>query len=216
MLKKLFILLILVLLLFSWLVEDVRAREAWSPDYSKSEMFKKSIQSSPGKTIYIETSQADIHIIGTKQNKVSTKATVEVRDEDKDIVAEYLAAIKLNLEPYRDGFRLRIRIPGYRENRRHRSNYSKTLRNLFRSRKYRISTYMEIRILIPSEYNLDIDNRYGDIEIRNVSGDILISNTSGKVGVEKCSGELTVRNSYAKVDIFDFKGPVDLKNSSGS
>ena len=57
-----------------------------------------------------------------------------------------------------------------------------------------------VEITIPSDQNLSLENRYGDLFVNNVSGELSMDNSSGEVIVENCMGELDIRNKYSKTE----------------
>ncbi len=109
--KRTLIYLVLTLLLIVFFSPDLEASKEVLLKKVKSRVFTKSIASTPGKTLYVDKTRADLTIIGTEQNEISVKAIVEVGDTDEEFLEEFLARSELILEPYRQGVQLKLVTP---------------------------------------------------------------------------------------------------------
>ncbi|MGH7601859.1 MAG: hypothetical protein ACREOI_36315, partial [bacterium] len=103
--EKSFILLLILTFCASFAMAGERARVTERRTYSQR------IASAPGKTLYIDMSQADIIVTGQEQNEIVAEATVELSKADPDLVKEFFASTELALEPYRQGFRATLKTP---------------------------------------------------------------------------------------------------------
>ncbi|NIR50826.1 hypothetical protein GWO43_19680, partial [candidate division KSB1 bacterium] len=78
---------------------------------TESRTFTERIASDPGKTLYIDDTQAELVISGHNENEIVAEAVVEISEAPHDLIQEFFAETRLRLEPYRDGVRLRLRSP---------------------------------------------------------------------------------------------------------
>jgi hypothetical protein len=69
------------------------------------------------------------------------------------------------------------------------------------------SKMIDLTILVPSRLDLDIDDRSGDIGLKNINGSVVIDDSSG---------DITVRNVRGNVDIDDNSGDIVLEAVGGS
>jgi hypothetical protein len=176
---------------------------------TKSRTYKQQIKSAPGKTLYIEDTQANLVISGKNQDEIIAEADlmIEIDEMDEEFIDEFLEKSELTLEPYRDGFRLKLKTPRDEISRKGRRSRS-FLSRLFDRDDWHISISTKVHITIPSKQSLSIDNKYGDISIVDVEGDLSLENSSGEMMIENCSGTLDVFNSSSPVEIQGFEGPV--------
>jgi hypothetical protein len=201
--KRLIFYLILIMLVFVFFAQG-SAVQLWGKDV-KSRTFSESVKSAPGKTLVIDLRNADLTVTSSGSSKISVKAVVEVKSTKSDFPEKFLAATSLLLEPYRQGFRLKLKTP------RDEKDFWRALKN----RDIILSISNRVEVKVPSQQSLDIRNKYGDIFIEDISGKLLVNNSSGEVEINQCKGELDLTNRYAQVKIIDFEGPVEVKNHSG-
>jgi len=204
----------LLLLLCFGIINLVNANEKKEFKSKRSKTFTKRVTSAPNNTFYLELRSADISIKGTNSNDISITTKMEVKGDDEELLDEFLNEVELKLDSYRNGFRFTIDTPRDRKDGERRSGISKLFRSLF-GEGHRFSMSTNVEISLPSEQNLNLENRYGDLFVNNVSGDLRMDNSSGEVIIENCNGELDIHNKYAKTEIVDFVGPVSINNSSG-
>ncbi|MDH5467174.1 MAG: hypothetical protein OEY25_07130, partial [Candidatus Aminicenantes bacterium] len=208
--------LALILLVAVFFAQNLQASKKILSRNIKSKAFTESIASAPGRTLTIDRTRGDLTITGTDGNEIIVRAVVEVGDSDEEFLEEFLARTELVLEPYRQGFRLKLRSPRDEDLDKDESDFARILRQVFRSGRFRFSMSTKIDIQVPSKQSLHIENAYGDIKIRDITGNLYVANRSGEVNIQNCGGELELENSYALVEVIDFSGPVVISNSSGA
>ncbi|MGH7454655.1 MAG: hypothetical protein ACRENG_25090, partial [bacterium] len=207
--KKVFVLLLILTFSAGLAAAGERARVTERRTYSQR------IASVPGKTLYIDMSQADIIVTGQEQNEIVAEATVELSKADPDLVKEFFASTQLVLEPYRQGFRATLKTPRDKYQRSD-SGFRRMMNLLFDRNADGFSMSTALRVQVPASQALVVENQYGDITVESVNGTLQIENTSGEVAVEGCQGSLDLQNNYAAVEIRDFQGAVTVRNSSGA
>jgi hypothetical protein len=205
---------LLLLLAFS---VNVFAEDATKSKRStERQTYSQRAASAPGKILYVEMSQANVIISGEAQNEIVAEATVELSVARSELVKDFFSQTQLVLEPYRQGFRLELRSPKERYERRADQGIRRLVNLLFEGDADGFSMATELSVRIPSNQSVVIENKYGDVTIDNVNGALQIDNTSGAVMVKGCEGSLDLKNNYAGAEVRDFKGAVTIGNSSGA
>ena len=206
----------------------IRAEDGFVVLNQKSKTYSKRVAVTPGQTLVIEGKpfkakrsfslgdlQADITIDGADVHEISAKMVLEVKDSDAELLEKFLESSELILVPNEQGYRLSVETPLHESPYWKGGTVTRFFRKIFKGRESGISLHTDIKITLPSRFSLDIDNAFGDIQIRNVTGVLTVNNSSGEVWIDQCGGELDLRNSFAPADVRDFDGPVLIKNSSG-
>lgn len=85
------------------------------------------------------------------------------------------------------------------------------LRRLFGNGNY--SWSLDVHVTVPAGTALEIENRYGPVEVRDVGGALTLVNSSGEVTVAG-SGAATIENTYASVAVEDARGPLSIRGGS--
>ena len=74
---------------------------------------------------------------------------------------------------------------------------------------------MKFEILVPKDFELDIETSGGDIDINNVNGSKFIHTSGGDVNLESTSGTVKLTTSGGDISIESQKGNIDLETSGG-
>lgn len=64
--------------------------------------------------------------------------------------------------------------------------------------------------------NQDISNRFGDVELRNISGAVKLENRNGNVAVQDVSDSVVISNRYSNTTVKTIGGNVEIDASRGS
>jgi hypothetical protein len=64
--------------------------------------------------------------------------------------------------------------------------------------------------------NQNVANRFGDVEIRNVTGQVRVENRNGSVAVEDVTDSVTISNRYSNTTAKNVGGDVDIESRNGS
>ncbi|MEQ9104534.1 MAG: DUF4097 family beta strand repeat-containing protein [Rhodothermales bacterium] len=84
---------------------------------------------------------------------------------------------------------------------------------------------VEVTVMVPSRFNLDmettggdivIDGVEGDLEGTSMGGDLTLSNLKGKVSMETMGGDVLLRDSSVDGKVSTMGGDVDLRNVTGT
>ena len=181
---------------------------------SKKKTFYKSIKGENNKTLYMKDSKADIYVIKGKSDSICVNASIEIAHDNVRFIEKYLEECQLILKPYSNGYRVELKTPQYK-NRSGQDIVTSILKDLFNGKVGNFSSYVEIKITVPQKTNINIDNRYGNVFVTEISGELEISNTSGSVEIDDCEGSVDIKNKYDSVEIGNFAGNVKVETSNG-
>ena len=179
--------------------------------------YLRRTESAPGKTLYLEVKNADLSIRGGEGDEIAVEAEVELSGLKPERLKEILQATELVLEPYGEGFRMALKIPGLERTGQEQGGESiGFLRRMFyydefEEEKLSVSSLLEIQV--PSRHSLEIDDEFGDIQIEQVDGALRIYNHSGEVAVRRSRGSLQLHNSYGPIEVAGFAGRVSIQGS---
>jgi putative adhesin len=68
------------------------------------------------------------------------------------------------------------------------------------------------KISVPETVNLDLWNRYGDIDVHQGGGHVVVDNKHGNISIKHIDGKLKVRHKHGKVVLREIGGAVDLNS----
>lgn len=207
---------LLLLPLLTFIVNGFAESATKSNRLTERQTYSQRVTSAPGKTLYIEMYQANVIISGAAQNDIVADATVELSVAKPELLKDFFSETQLVLEPYRQGFRLTLRSPKERYERRADQGIRRLMNLIFEGDADGFSMATELLVHVPANQSLVIENKYGDVSIDNVNGALQIDNTSGEVIAKECEGSLDLKNNYAGAEVRDFKGAVTISNSSGA
>jgi hypothetical protein len=206
-------------ILFStfFLVRQIVAAEKYPESrISDRQTYSQRATSAPGKTLYVDMYQANLVIAGTAQNDIVAEATVELSETNAERMKTFFSQTQLVLEPYRQGFRVTLRSPRDQFQRRSDSGFRRLMNLVFEGNTEGFSMATELRLQVPSNQSLIIENKYGDVTLESVNGALEVGNTSGEIDIARCQGTLRLQNNYAATTITDFQGSISVSNNSGA
>ncbi|MCX7745804.1 MAG: hypothetical protein N2645_02790 [Clostridia bacterium] len=167
--------------------------------YRYESTFKKNIiLDTHGKDKFvIDSSRGNIKIIKGMSNKIEVDANIIIKNNDEayaKTVAD--ALIELNES---DDLRLISKAEQY-------SNNQNKIQNI----------RMNIIIKVPEKMNLEIANKFGDLNVEGIIAAAKINNAHGNVEVRYMGGDLSVENAYGNIKIDNIKGKTEINNQNGS
>jgi hypothetical protein len=181
-----------------------------------SKRFTDSIKAAPGGTLYVEDMHAKIALMGTDQDRITVEVNLEVADSDAELLQRFVDESELVLEPYDADFRLRFVTPQNRSEGSVQTWFKDFLRTVTFQGKRRISVHTDITIILPTEFSVDLSNKFGDVRMTDVTGKLVVNNSAGKVDVGECGGYLDVSTSFGETSVRNFSGNIALESMSGN
>ena len=76
-----------------------------------------------------------------------------------------------------------------------------------------LSVAAHLTLWLPASTALEIDSRYGTVEVRGLQRSVSIRNRLGPVRARDLAGALTVVNEYDRVEIQNVRGRIEVQNS---
>ncbi len=154
---------------------------------ANAKIIEREFSADPGDTLYMKTEQGSLEI--KTHNDDSIEFYVEIDGEDED---EFM----VTFDERSDGLKVR-------GERRNRHGWSRT----------RIS----YRIIVPENYNLDLNTAGGKIEINDdLTGNINARTSGGSIEVASVTGDVNLHTSGGSIRTEDIEGEINAHTSGGS
>lgn len=155
---------------------------------SSDVIFNKAFKTQEGKTLIFESSAGDIRIYTSDRNEVRIKIY-----GDQDV----LEKMDLIYSETSDGLKIQIKK-------------ITSFWGLFSK-----SFYVDYDLIIPKNYNLDINSGNGDIYLKNLKGNLKIKTFGGIIKLEDIEGDLYTSTSGGDIVLKRIKGNVKAFTSGG-
>jgi len=176
--------------------EQDQKKRLWG-DYI-SEDINITIPGKTGMTIRIEHSFGDIDVRTGTNNQISITGEKRVSSGNEKSAQEFLEEMELRIEEKPNIVEIRTHYPDERDRDRVK-NFS-----------------ISYKIEIPENTDLQIENSFGDIDLRSVSGSFTISNSFGKLTAEDLTGLTHLKNKFGELTAKTVNGDANITNEHGS
>lgn len=148
----------------------------------------KTFKTKEGKTLIFESSAGDVRIYTSDKPEVRIKI---YGDQDA------LDRIDMTYSEYSDGMKIKIkRITSFW--------------GLF-SKSY----YVDYDLIVPKNFNIDINSGGGDIYLKNLVGNLKLKTLGGDIKIEGIEGEVNVSTSGGDITLRKINGNVKATTSGG-
>jgi hypothetical protein len=182
--------------------------------YQFSQHLDKEVPS--GSAIEVINRYGNIEISAAETNQISLDVAKTIIARDEAEAASLEKAFSYDI--VQEGNRYRVI-----------SNYNRD-QNSVRGRRYKTS----LTLKVPRSATLTVNNRYGNVEISNLTGEQTVRNAFGRVAltsitgnidvqnkndtvvVEDVTGSGTVSNEFGRVEVRRLTGGLELRNRNGS
>ena len=158
-----------------------------------------SLDSAGVETIEIEAGAGSLDVTGIPgAGRILVVATIEVPDADADEAREIIEeTLVLRLEKAGS----RAALDGYFKD----SRWS-----------FRESPRVHLDVRVPEKLSLDIEDRSGPVDVRDVTGAIKLDDGSGSIRVAGNGGSLKIEDGSGSIEIERSGGDVTIVDGSGS
>jgi len=147
-------------------------------------------------TLKIKNTSGNVEVVKGDSDKIEINADIIIRNNDEEHAAEISDDI---IEIINTDI---ITV------------YSKT--NQYTSKNGSIgSIRVNYRIKVPEKINVEIDNKFGDIDVSGILLKASITNSHGEIIVDNIGQDLYIENSFGDVEISNVKAYTKVKNSHG-
>jgi hypothetical protein len=146
----------------------------------------RSIDVAPGGRLDVDTDQGRIHV--TTHNRDVVDITVEFSGFDED---------EVDFDVRQSGDEVQVDLDVSRSHgwgRRH----------------------VEFTILVPENYNVDLNTSGGSITVSNLQGTVEAKTSGGRLEFEQITGDIRGRTSGGRIEVRDVDGNVKVDTSGGS
>ncbi|MFC1562894.1 FlgD immunoglobulin-like domain containing protein [candidate division KSB1 bacterium] len=163
-----------------------------------SEDIDIEIPANTGMSVNIEHKFGNVDVRTGTNYQITIKGEKRVSDRDKELAREFLDKMELKIEERGNTIEIKTYYPDEID-RKKIKNFS-----------------ISYKIEIPEETDLNIENSFGNIDLREVSGKFTISNGFGKLYAEDLTGETLLKNKFGELKAENIKGETNITNSHGS
>lgn len=175
----------------------------------------------PGGQVFLKIPVGDIEVhAGSGDTATITAKLVFPHSDTESEVDEILEELDLQMEQTDEGFRVTAeRVQGKKSGWLRWGNSNRV--------------YVDVKVVVPTEYNVEARTSGGDIEVENLTGHVVaktsggdieighvkggveISTSGGDIRVEHAVGEVRAHTSGGDVEIDEAEGPVTASTSGG-
>ncbi|WBW96248.1 DUF4097 family beta strand repeat-containing protein [Oceanirhabdus sp. W0125-5] len=169
--------------------------------------FKKefTLNTAENKLLTLNNPFGSIKIIKGVGKNIEVEAYITIINNDKEYaekISDSIIEIKEN--------ELKIKSYEYR-------NSSWDLKHFhnFYDHKKMVSIKVDYLIKVPKQISVNIENKYGNIDISDLNGNINIGNSFGDIDLKNIDGYLKLKNTHGNVTLNNISGDLYIKNSYG-
>jgi len=180
-----------------------------SGSFAKSYHFdyQKNIDVSGEIELLISNTSGLIEVTGEPVERVTINATKHVRATDLDEAEEVADHIEIKVE--KRGDRIIIETHYLKMVGRADSFWEKLLGagpDSYGSVDY--------HVIVPSNFEVDIENVSGDVYLSKLYGDMMVSGSSGDFNLNDIEGRVDIETASGDIELTDIKGDVDISATS--
>ncbi|MDE2998881.1 MAG: DUF4097 family beta strand repeat-containing protein [Gemmatimonadota bacterium] len=172
-------------------------------DYIESTRQKYEVD--PGGTLAIVAAElGSIHIRSSINNEVDVLVRKRLRETDADRVRKAFSNVEVEIKETYNGVRIEV----------------DQIRNVTYKRWFwqdwpdRVT--VDIEVLVPVEYNLDLSTIIGDIQTGNIAGNVTAKTLSGNVSTGPTEGDLSIKTNSGNIETGRVVGKVHTITLSGN
>ncbi len=150
-----------------------------------------------GGTLSLDSDLGSVNITSHDSKQVLVKVFLKAKTGSERKAEEWFKRFELSFE--KNGRNVDIR--GERDN------------GLFGRWRQKIKVHFDI--VVPEEYNLDIETSGGRIDVADITGDIELHTSGGGIGMGQISGDIVARTSGGGISLQGANGSARVKTSGG-
>ena len=169
------------------------------------ESIRQHYEVNPGGTLTVDAELGAIHIRSSNTNKADVLVRKRFRATDTDLVRKAFSNIDVKIDQTYSGIRIevdRIRnIPSKR---------------WFWQDDWPDRVYVEINVMVPEEYNLDLITISGDIQTGNIEGNVTAETLTGNITTDPIRGNLRIKSNSGNIKTSHVVGSVHTTTLTGN
>ena len=187
-----------LLLSFCFLLFSFTSCVVGSYDYVKEKTLRISARSIS--KLDVDCGAGILIIRGDNTDEIQVEARIKIRNVDDDR-AEKIIEDDLKLDLDKQGNTARLISKYERRGSFFRNN---------------VQVSVDLRVTVPEEIDLIIDDGSGSMEIEDIKGDVRIDAGSGGIEMRDISGDIEIEDGSGDIDAYHINGNVDIDDNSGS
>lgn len=179
----------------------------FSQNYETTKSLNKTASVSENVTVKMSNYSSDLKIITTNSNTVSIATTVKIIGKSKEDVDKVIIAIE-NFEFKEVGDIMEIDTRFYKNMNSINNRRTITLKDgdKVRIREFKISHELQI----PKSANIELSNKYSDIEMQDLEGNAKFELYSSKLHGDNITGNMDLECKYSKLYLKEILGDADF------
>lgn len=148
-----------------------------------------------GSKLVVDNGAGDVEVVKGEGEKVEIEANISIKNNDE----EYASKIANSLIDVKSEGNVKV------------SSKARQYSN-----KGAIgSISIDYIIKVPDTLNVEVDNEFGDVVLRDIALSGKVDNQNGDVTITSLGGDLVVNSSFGKIDVKDIKGKAELHLQNG-
>jgi hypothetical protein len=156
-----------------------------------------SIAAEDRKKLILNNSLGDVIVQKSTSGKIEIEAKVNIRNNDE----EYAKSIIDSLIKIDENSIVKVE-----------STTSSSL-----SDKYKVQGIsIHYTVKIPSNIDIEIDNKFGKVNAEELVNNIKISNSNGDILLRDIEGYGKVSNKFGRIELFNIRKKIEINNSNGT
>lgn len=163
-------------------------------DYKyETKLYKEIDVSADGvKRLLVSNSLGKIDVSRGSEDDIKIEANITMQNNDE----AYAKSLEDSAVKISKGSEIRVSTTNYNDSR---------IKNV----------YIDYVIKVPEGIEVDVDNSFGDIIVREIASNVNIENSNGRITAGNIGGDLKVKNSFGAIEINDTGGNVTASGSNG-
>lgn len=183
---------------FPFTIDIARLINGENPFYTYSSTYEESydIEINNIEKLSVDNGYGDVEIREGSGDKIKINAVIEMQHNDEDY-AEQISKKIIEIHEGQKNIDIKSKVDTY--------NRNSGIGNLS------TSFYIEI----PSNIEVEVTNKYGDVSVEDINQKVTIDNKHGKIKVSNIDGVLEINNSYDKIEVSSVESDVIITNKHG-
>ena len=166
---------------------------------------RQNYEVTPGGTLTVDAEMGAIRIRSSIRNEVDVLVTKRLRTSDADQAHKAFSNVDVEIKQTDNG--IRIEVDQIR---------SITYKRWFWQDDWPDRVYVEINVMVPEEYNLDLITISGDIQTGNIKGDVTAKTLSGNISTGPTEGVLSTKTNSGNIETSRTLGEFHARSLTGN
>ena len=166
---------------------------------------RQRFEVNPGGTLTVDAELGTVRIRSSNNDEVDVLVRKRFRATDADQVRKAFSNIEVVIKQTYNGVRIevdQIRSPTYTKK--------------FWQDDWPERVYVEINVVVPEEYNLDLTTIGGDIQTGNIAGNVTAETLTGEISTGPTEGDLSIKSNGGRIVTSSVVGDVHTTTLTGN